>query len=173
MSNRKKIIAVFIIILFVFAAAVFAAVYFREKPEIKGDDSMTVGKSVSFNDITEFYYTYDSSANPPEFLRYRFYVNNGSYLFYREKREGNHWPLTTDDITSSETKWLSDSEWSEFMSIIEGGKVSKRSENTESGDSGPWLYIYWKGDKSKYQEFAFESYDKRLEFERFCESLSK
>lgn len=134
---------------------------------------MTVGKKISVEDITEFYYTEASSTNPPYYQRYRFYVDNGKYVFYREKREGNSFPLTEKDISSTDTKELSEQEWSAFCNCIIGGKVSKRTENTESGNSGPWTYLYWKGDRSKYQEYEFESPEKAAEFEEMCKELSE
>ncbi|MBQ3904383.1 MAG: hypothetical protein II744_05345 [Eubacterium sp.] len=134
---------------------------------------MTVGKKISVEDITEFYYTEASSTNPPNYQRYRFYVDNGKYMFYREKREGNSFPLTEKDISSTDTKELSEQEWSAFCNCIIGGKVSKRTENTESGNSGPWTYLYWKGDRSKYQEYEFESPEKAAEFEEMCKELSE
>ncbi len=134
---------------------------------------MTVGKKISVEDITEFYYTEASSTNPPNYQRYRFYVDNGKYMFYREKREGNSFPLTEKDISSTDTKELTEQEWSAFCNCIIGGKVSKRTENTESGNSGPWTYLYWKGDRSKYQEYEFESPEKAAEFEEMCKELSE
>ena len=134
---------------------------------------MTVGKKISVEDITEFYYTEASSTNPPNYQRYRFYVDNGKYMFYREKREGNSFPLTEKDISSTDTKELSEQEWSAFCNCITGGKVSRRTENTESGNSGPWTYLYWKGDRSKYQEYEFESPEKAAEFEELCKELSE
>ena len=134
---------------------------------------MTVGKKISVEDITEFYYTEASSTNPPNYQRYRFYVDNGKYMFYREKREGNSFPLTEKDISSTDTKELTKQEWSAFCNYIIGGKVSKRTENTESGNSGPWTYLYWKGDRSKYQEYEFESPEKAAAFEEMCKELSE
>ena len=45
---------------------------------------MTVGSDVPFERITDFYYTYDASTNPPFFQRYRLYVEDGAYFFYHE-----------------------------------------------------------------------------------------
>ncbi|MBR4421912.1 MAG: hypothetical protein IKS69_05215, partial [Erysipelotrichaceae bacterium] len=33
----------------------------------------SVGKDIGIEDVTDFYYTYSSSAFPPEYQRYRFY----------------------------------------------------------------------------------------------------
>ena len=36
----------------------------------------------------------------------------------------------------------------------------------------PWLYLYWTNDKSKYQQFSFESYGTEAKFEEFCLMLA-
>ena len=46
----------------------------------------TVGKDILSDDITDFYYTYDTSTYPPEFQRYRFYAEDGRYYFYHETK---------------------------------------------------------------------------------------
>ncbi len=130
--------------------------------------SKTVGKQVKEADITEFYFTRSGSTNPPTFQRYRLYAENSARYFYHEKREGDHWPLVESDITVSGTKELSDEEWNMFYSLLEGGTVRDRSENLDSGGDGPWLYLYWKGDRSKTQEYSFASYGKEKEFEDAC-----
>lgn len=132
---------------------------------------LKVGKDIKQGDITEFYYTVDSSTYPPEYQRYRFYTENGKYYFYHEKREGDHWPLTEEDATVKGTIELTSDEWADFWRLLEGGTVVKRSDSTESGGRGPWLYLYWKKDRDEYQEFSFESYDKEGEFESFCKEL--
>lgn len=132
-----------------------------------------VGKNIAISDITEFYYTYATSTNPPDYQRYHFYIKNGEYFFYHEKREGNHWPLRESDKTVFGTVKLSEAEWTTFFDYLKGGKVKNREESLDSGDSGPWLYLYWKGDKSKCQEFSFESFEKKTAFEEFCFKLKK
>ena len=131
----------------------------------------TVGTDVKIGDITEFYYTLSGSTNPPYYQRYRFYVENGKYYFYHETRAGDHWPLTEEDVTVNGTAELSEEQWNEFYKLLENGKVEKRKENLDSGDDGPWLYLYWKKDKGDIQEFTFESLGKRAEFVEFCEKL--
>ena len=130
-----------------------------------------VGVNVPIENITDFYYTESSSANPPKFQRYHFYVKDGKHMFYHEKREGNHWPLTETDISDSGSMELSENEWATFINFVKGGKVRKRKENIETGGSGPWLYLYWKGDRSKYQEFSFVSGSIENSFEIFCSTL--
>ena len=140
---------------------------------LPGNGPKTVGADVKMEDITDFYFTYDSSTNPPQFQRYRFSVKDGTYQFYHEKREGNHWPLREKDITVSGTKELSLEEWKTFFDYLKDGKVEKRKEHLESGGRGPWLFLYWKGDKGKIQEFTFASYEKRISFEKYCVKLKE
>ena len=132
----------------------------------------TVGKDVKKEDVTDFYYTVDSSTNPPSFRRYRFYVEDGVRFFFHEKREGSHWPLTEQDRTVSGTVELTDEQWDAFFDCISGGTVKKRGEHTESGSAGPWLYLYWKNDRSKIQEYSFASHEKQTAFEALCLELA-
>ena len=132
---------------------------------------MVVGKNIDMENITEFFYTYASSAFPPEYQRYRFYKENGKYKFYHEKREGSAWPLTESDITLSGSVELSDEEWAGFLDCLKDGTVRKRGENTETGNSAPSLYLYWNGDRSKYQEFSFSSMNTQNSFEELCAKL--
>ena len=130
-----------------------------------------VGKDIPREDIKEFYYTISSSTNPPEFQRYRFYVKDGANWFYHEKREGNHWPLRETDITVAGSLKLSDAQWSKFFDLLKGGKAEKRKEHLEDGGRGPWLFLYWKGDKSENQEFTFASWEAKVAFEKYCVEL--
>ena len=138
---------------------------------LPGNGPKTVGTEVKMEDITEFYFTYSSSTNPPRYQRYHLYVKDGLYQFYHEKREGNHWPLREKDITVSGTKELSLEEWQTFFNFIKGGNVEKRKEHLESGSSGPWLFLYWKGDKGTIQEYSFPSLAVKKTFEDFCVKL--
>ena len=131
----------------------------------------TVGKNITHEDITEFWYTESSSAYPPDFQRYHFYRENEDWLFYHEKREGNVWPLTEAYITDSGTLVLNEKQKSELFELVDHGTVRKRSENTSAGSGGPWLYLYWKKDRSLEQEFSFESLRKQNDFVLFCEKL--
>ncbi len=133
----------------------------------------TVGNGIAKEDITEFWYTYATSTFPPQYQRYRFYTEDGKYLFYHETREGDVFPLTEEYITFCGTSELTQAQWDQFYSFLYGGTVKAREENLDSGDPGPWLYLYWKNDKGKYQEFTFESYSKEKDFESFCESLKQ
>ena len=98
----------------------------------------------------------------------RFYTEGGAKYFYHETRAGERFPLTEEDITESGTRELSDAEWNEFYTLLCGGTVSNRSEDTSSGDSGPWLYLYWKNDKGTMQEYRFADYGAQQAFEQFC-----
>lgn len=130
-----------------------------------------VGKTIKENDFKEFYYTYSTTVNPPEFQRYRIYSENGKKMFYHEKREGDKVFLEEEDITTSGTIELTSEEWETFWSYISGGTVENRNERTTSGGAGPWLYLYWNGDKNKCQEFSFADSKKEMKFEEFCVKL--
>lgn len=154
--------SIFVVIAIVIAALLFVQIKNREH---------VVGKDVAVETITEFYYTYSSSTYPPNYQRYRFFVEEGSYKFYHEKREGTNWPLTESQITRSDTIELSKEEWTEFLIFLKDGIVKKRNQSTETGSSGPWLYLYWKGDRDKYQVFFFATINKMNAFEEFCKKL--
>lgn len=139
---------------------------------LKGNRVLVVGKDIAADDITEFWYTRASSAYPPDYQRYRFYTEKGAYRFCHEKREGTSWPLTEADITLSGTVELSEEEWSEVLTYLNGGTVTKKVENRSAGGSGPWLYLYWQGDRSKYREFSFSSFSTQSAFEKFCAELT-
>lgn len=131
----------------------------------------TVGKTIGEEDFQEFYYTYSSTVNPPEFQRYRIYTDNGRKLFYHEKREGDRVFLTEEDITVSGETELTPEEWDVFWNCISGGTVENKKENADAGGAGPWLYLYWKGDKNKCRQFTFADAEKEAAFEEFCEKL--
>lgn len=133
--------------------------------------TLIVGTDIALDDITEFYDTYASSTFPPEYQRYRFYVEAGRYMFYHEQREGDHFPLTEEDITVSGSKELTKEEKETFFGFLKDGTVTERQESLDAGDSGPWRYLYWDGDEDRYQEFSFETWDKAGSFEDFCIQL--
>lgn len=130
-----------------------------------------VGVDIRPEEVTEFYYTVSTSTFPPHYQRYRFYKEDGAYKFFHETREGDHLPLTEADATVSETVELSGDQWSDFLVLIAGGRVIARQEHLEDADSGPWLYLYWTGDKGDIQEFSFATAAERFRFVEFCESL--
>lgn len=73
----------------------------------------------------------------------------------------------------SDSKELSEREWQEFLNYLIGGKVKARKQNTKTGESGPWFYLYWEGDCDKYQFFSFPSSSEEKAFESYCEELGK
>ena len=95
---------------------------------------------------------------------------NEQWIFHFEKREADHWPLTEADITEFCDVTLTDAERDEFFSYITNGKITRRSD-MPLDSSGPYLFIYWTGDKDEYQVFDFEDYGKLKDFEAFCRSL--
>ena len=131
-----------------------------------------VGTDIDYDAVGDFYYTYETSTFPPEYQRYRFYVEDGKRWFFHERREGERFPLEEADITATGTLELTDDQWARFCECVEGGTVKAREELLEDGASGPWLYLYWDGDEGRYQEFAFASYGALLDFEAFCEELA-
>ena len=136
-------------------------------------DVKTVGSDISFESITDFYYTYDASTNPPFFQRYRFYIENGERFFYHETRENGGWPQTEDDITASGTVELTDEQWASFCRLIEGSSATEREESLNDGDAGPWLFIYWIGGEKEGRAVSFASYEREQEFEEFCIGLKE
>jgi len=131
----------------------------------------TVGRRIAPEAITEFYYTEASSSYPPTYRRCRFYREGEGYFFYHETREGNTWPLREEQITDSGRLELREEDWTRFLDSLNGGKVMKRGENAESGGNRPDLYLYWEGDRGKYQEFAFKSWQEMQAFEALCAEL--
>lgn len=140
-----------------------------------GKAAILTNRKIPAGDVTEFYYTYENINFDAFYQRYRFYTENGACLFYHETRERpkQYGPTTEQDITASGTVTLTAEEWNHFLELLKDGTVSKRGDSAESGGSGPWTYLYWKGDKGKYQEFAFASYGDRTAFEEFCISLAE
>ena len=134
----------------------------------------TVGKDILISDITDFYYTEENINYNAYYQRYRFYVEDGKHIFFHEtrKRKDDYGPCTEDDTTLTGTIELTDDKWSEFTELVSGGTVKARKDSADAGGTGPWLYLYWKNDKGKYQQFAFDSYNTLAEFEAFCFELT-
>lgn len=179
MKKKKAIIAAVLAAVALFAAGTVFLIFGNgETPmnrlqQLLPFGTYTVGTSIAHEEITEFYYTVDASTNPPYFQRYRFYREGDAWFFYHEKREGDHWPLTEADATVTGTKALSAEETQAFFDCIDGGAVTGRKENLESGGRGPWLYLYWRKDRGKYQVFEFSSWEKEGAFEALCETLTE
>ena len=136
--------------------------------------TMIIGTDIAFEDITDFYYTEENINFNACYQRYRFYVEDGKHLFFHETRErkNDYGPCTEEDTVQIGTIELSDDQWSEFTALVNGGAVTAREDSTDSGGRGPWLYLYWKDDKSKYQQFSFESYETEAKFEEYCLTLA-
>lgn len=137
----------------------------------KSNRKFTVSDDIPFNKITEFYYTVSSSANPSYYQRYHFYADNDGWMFYHETRQGSHWPLTEKDATKQGTVKLAQQQVQQLEQLVAGGKVTKRTETAETGGKGPWMYLYWEGDKGKYQQFSFGDVSAHTAFENFCQQL--
>ena len=83
---------------------------------------------------------------------------------------------TGDDtvyITAAGTIELSADEWKAFLALLKDGRVSARRDSAETGDAGPWTFIYWKNDKGKFRAFEFSSYGTRRGFEEFCSAIAR
>ncbi|MBQ6052652.1 MAG: hypothetical protein IJL30_05110 [Clostridia bacterium] len=164
----KKII----IGIMVFMALLFVAGC-TEEDGMKG--SKTVGKDISESEIAEFIYTYSNINYNAFYQRYQFTTEDGKHMFFHEtrQREGEYGPATEEDVTNSGFFEISDEVWNEFFDIVSGGTVKLREDSAESGDSGPWTYLYSTGKYSMLTEYSFESSQKEAEFEEFCRSMSE
>lgn len=134
---------------------------------------MIVGKDIKIEDVNDFYYTYSHINFNPVYQRYRFYVENNKYMFFHDKREkkNEYGYLTEKDSVRNGTFEISKQDFETFFDFLKEGTVIKRQESTTTGDSGPWMYLYWKNDKGKIQEFSFKSYDTKERFVNYCEKL--
>ena len=139
---------------------------------ISSSRERVVGTDIAFEAVSDFYYTYATSTFPPEYQRYRFYMEDGAPMFFHERREGERFPLQEEDVTVSGTVALTEDQWARFCACLEGGTVRTREESVESGDSGPWFYLYWSGDQGEDQQFAFASLEAQGEFEALCAALA-
>ena len=102
------------------------------------DNKKTVtNKKIPVEDITEFYYTYENINFNAFYQRYRFYRENGKYMFCHETRNkpGEYGPATEKDITSAGTIELSADDWDNFSEFLKDGTVSARKDSGESGSS--------------------------------------
>lgn len=138
----------------------------------KKKDTVTKSK-IPVCDISEFYYTCENINYNASFLRYKFSVNDEKYVFEYEIREkkGDYGPTDENDIIKKGTYELSNDEKNEFILFLKDGEVSLRKASIKTGETGPWMYLYWKNDKGKYQVFNFPSYAMKTEFEKFCTEL--
>ncbi len=132
-----------------------------------------VGQDIIANDITDFYYTESNINYDAYFLRYRIYKQGDDHVFFYERRErpGDYGPATEEDTVAKIEVVLTDDEWQKFYDLLSGGIVKPREDDATSGGSGPWTYLYWTGDETKYQVYSFESYGKEQSFVKLCESM--
>ena len=137
--------------------------------------SKVVGEDIQKSDITDFYYTVENINYDASYQRYVFYDEHGMHTFFHETRErkDDYGPTTSEDTTRIGRIELTEDQWSHFYELISGGTVKKREESADAGDSGPWLYLYWTGDKSIYQEYSFASYADQKAFEEYCVSIAE
>ena len=138
------------------------------------EKEMVVGTDIVFDDINDFYYTEENINYDAYYQRYRFYAEDGKHLFFHETRErkDDYGPCTEEDTTQTGTIELTDDQWSRFCDLVNEGKVKAREESDETGGPGPWLYLYWTNDESKYQQFSFASYGVEKDFEEYCLTLA-
>ena len=185
MKDKKKAVFILLPIILMIIVTILVLSFTNRSEDVSAEDETvavnilksryTVGSDIEADDITEFYYTVENINYNASYLRYRFYSQDGKHMFFFEKRERpNDYGPTTDKDTIAKAEFeLSDDQWNEFFDLVKDGTVRKRHTSAESGDTGPWLYLYWKGDKGEYQEYTFQSEQKLLEFEDFCLLLSK
>ena len=167
-AYMKKIIIIMLCLLF--GVLIIGCGKGEEEDMSLFSNEKIVGTDIKKEDITDFYYTEENINYDAFYQRYRIYVEDGKHMFFHETRErkGDYGPCTDADTTLTGTIELSDEQWSQFYDIVSGGKVRAREESAESGGTGPWLYLYWLNDKSKYQEFSFSSYENEKKFIDFC-----
>ena len=145
-----------------------------EEEDMTSDgDEMIVGEDIAIEDITEFYFTRENINYDAYYQRYKFYVEDGKHMFFHETRErkDDYGPCTEEDTTLIGTIELTDDQWNEFADLVSKGTVKEREDSGDSGDDGPWIYLYWTNDEGKYQQFKFKSYKTEARFEEFCLSL--
>ena len=138
------------------------------------ETSVIEGTKVSIDGIDDFYYTYENINYNAFYQRYRFFTDNGKYMFFHETRErkDDYGPADESDTTKKGEFELTKQQWSDFYDLIREGRANERNEIVEDGDSGPWMYIYSKKLVEEGYEYHFASYDARLKFEDFCASLA-
>ena len=68
----------------------------------RGRETVT-NRNIPIEDITAFYFTVENVNFDAFYQRYRFYVDNGAYLFDHETRErpGDYGPTTEADVTEA------------------------------------------------------------------------
>ena len=135
-----------------------------------GMKTKVVGKDIKNESVSDFYYTEENINFDAYYLRYRFYLEDNTPMFFFERRErpGDYGPTTEEDAVEKGTLELSEEEWKSFLNTIEGGAVRKREEDVSSGSTGPWMFLYW---ANKDGSFTFENAEKQEAFLMLCEEL--
>ena len=128
---------------------------------------------IYLEEITDFYYTAANTENNSGYLRYRFYVKDGSYFFSFDKRDanGNYAAAEGESGSGAGNVSLGTEERLAFFKLIQNGNVKARDESSENGGSGPWMYLY----TEKYPDglvFHFASATEQTAFEAYCAELA-
>ena len=128
---------------------------------------------IYLEEITDFYYTAANAENNSGYLRYRFYVKDGSYFFSFDKRDanGNYAAAEGESGSGAGNVSLDTEERLAFFKLIQNGNVKARDESSENGGSGPWMYLY----TEKYPDglvFHFASATEQTAFEAYCAELA-
>ena len=128
---------------------------------------------IYLEEITDFYYTAANTENSSGYLRYRFYVKDGSYFFSFDKRDanGNYAAAEGESGSGSGNVSLGTEERLAFFKLIQTGSIKARDESSENGGSGPWMYLY----TEKYPDglvFHFASATEQTAFEEYCAKLA-
>ena len=126
---------------------------------------------IYLEEITDFYYTAANTENSSGYLRYRFYVKDGSYFFSFDKRDANGNYAAAEGESGSGNVSLGTEERLAFFKLIQNGNVKARDESSENGGSGPWMYLY----TEKYPDglvFHFASATEQTAFEAYCAELA-
>ena len=128
---------------------------------------------IYLEEITDFYYTAANTENSSGYLRYRFYVKDGSYFFSFDKRDanGNYAAAEGESGSGNGNVSLGTEERLAFFKLIQTGSIKARDESSENGGSGPWMYLY----TEKYPDglvFHFASATEQTAFEAYCAELA-
>ena len=128
---------------------------------------------IYLEEITDFYYTAANAENNSGYLRYRFYVKDGSYFFSFDKRDanGNYAAAEGESGSGAGNVSLGTEKRLAFFKLIQTGSIKARDESSENGGSGPWMYLY----TEKYPDglvFHFASATEQTAFEAYCAELA-
>ena len=128
---------------------------------------------IYLEEITDFYYTAANAENSSGYLRYRFYVKDGSYFFSFDKRDanGNYAAAEGEGGSGAGNVSLGTEERLAFFKLIQTGSIKARDDSSENGGSGPWMYLY----TEKYPDglvFHFASATEQTAFEEYCAELA-